>query len=67
MRSAFRKGVELLNEPELDSVQRRGKNVESPSRSASEHTEDIIGVPKNVAQLKPVINELMRKVIAIAI
>jgi hypothetical protein len=62
MRSAFKRGIELLSEPESNSVQSRGKPVEGSSKSASENMEGIVGVPKNVTQLKPVFNELMRKV-----
>jgi hypothetical protein len=63
MRSAFARGIELLSEPESSSAQSQEQTVESPSKSASEHMEGISGVPKNVTQLKPVINELMRKVV----
>jgi hypothetical protein len=64
MRSAFRRGVELLSEPESDSVQSEGK---SAGKSASEQMEGIDRVPKNVAQLKPIIDKLMCKVIVIAV
>ena len=67
MCSAFKTGIELLSEPEPGSIQTQGKPVDSSSISASEHTEGIVGVPKNVAQLKPIINELLRKVMAISI
>ncbi len=67
MCSAVWRGVELLSDSEPDSIQSWGQTVESPSKSASEHTEDIGGVPKNVTQLKPVISKLMRKVVTIAI
>ena len=69
MHSAFKRGVELLSEPESDSVQYQGQATEGPSRSSSssEHIEGINGVPKNATQLKPIINELMHKVIMIAI
>jgi hypothetical protein len=67
MRSAFKRGVELLSGPKSDSVGSQGKAVQNPSESASEHMEGIGGVPKNVAQIKPVIDKLMRKVIMIAI
>jgi hypothetical protein len=67
MRSAFRRGAELLSEPESGSVQSQGQTVETSGKSAAEHIEGIGGVPKNAAQLKPVINELMRKVIMIAL
>jgi hypothetical protein len=65
MRSAFRRGVDLLSETESDSVQSQGQTVESPSKSTSEHMEGVCGVPKNVTQLKPFINKLMSKVIMI--
>jgi hypothetical protein len=65
MRSAFRKGVDLLSEPESDSVQSQGKNIKR--ESTSKRMEGISRVPKNVTQLKPVINKLMRKVVLIAI
>jgi dihydrodipicolinate synthase/N-acetylneuraminate lyase len=67
MRSAFRRGVELLNEPESDSVKIRGQTAEASSKSTSEHMEGISRVPKNVTQLKPAIDKLMSKVITIAI
>jgi hypothetical protein len=67
MRSAFWRGVELLSEPESDSVQSRGRPVESPSKSASKHMQGINGVPKNATQLKPVIDKLVCKVIVITI
>jgi hypothetical protein len=67
MCSAFRRGVELLNKPESDTVQSQGQTVEGYSKSTSEHMEDIGRVPKNAAQLEPVIDKLMRKVIMIAI
>ena len=69
MHSAFKRGVELFSEPESDSVQRQGQAVEGPGRSSSssEHIEGINGVPKNVTQLKPIIDELMHKVIMITI
>ena len=67
MRSTFRRGIELLSEQESDTSQSQeqtAKNVES----ASENIEGVCGgVPRNVTQLKPVINELMRKMVMIAI
>ena len=51
MRSAFKRGIELLSEPESNSVQSRGKPIEGSSKSASENMEGIVGVPKNVTQL----------------
>jgi hypothetical protein len=67
MQSAFCRGVELLSAPESGSIQSQGKMVESSPKSSSGHMEDISGVPKNVTQLKPVIDKLMRKVIMIPI
>jgi len=67
MCSAFKRGVELLSEPESNSVQSQMKTVENPSKSASEYLEGISGIPKDVIQLKLVIDKLMRKVILIAI
>lgn len=69
MCSAFKRGVELLSEPESDSVQHQGQAAEGSSRFSSsyEHMEGISGVPKNATQLEPIIDELMRKVIMIAI
>jgi hypothetical protein len=66
MRSAFWRGIEHLRAPESDSVQCQGKTAENSGKSASEHMEGISGVPKNVTQLKPVIDKLMRKVIMFA-
>lgn len=67
MHSAFCRGVELLSAKEPGSVQSQGKAVENHPKSASEHVEGISGVPKNAAQLEPVLDELMRKVITISI
>src|SRR6267378_4971797 len=66
MQSAFWRGIERLRAPGSDSVQCQGKTAENSGKSTSEHMEGISGVPKNVAQLKPVIDQLMQKVIAIA-
>jgi hypothetical protein len=69
MRSAFRKGVELLSErcePESDTVRSQGQSSGSLRECTSEDLEGI-GVPKNATQLKPFINKLMRKVIIIVI
>lgn len=66
MRSAFWRGVELLREPESDSVEGQGKTVENPGKSTSERMEGITGVPKNTARLKSVLDELMSKVVVIA-
>ena len=67
MRSVFWKGIEFLSVPELGIAQSQEQTVESPGKSACEHMEGMSGVPKNVTQLKPVIDKLMRKVITIAI
>jgi hypothetical protein len=67
MRSAFRRGVDLLSETETDSIRSQGQTIEIHSKSTLEHMEGIGGVPENVTQLKPVINKLMSKVITIAI
>jgi hypothetical protein len=67
MHSAFRRGVELLSEPESDSVRRLGKIAENPSESTSKCMESTGWVPKNVMELKPVIEKLIQKVIIIAI
>ena len=61
MRSAFRKGVALLSEPE-SSAPGQGKSVEIPSKSASGYMQGIDGVPINVTELIPVFDKLMRKV-----
>jgi hypothetical protein len=65
MRSAFKKGVELLSEPESDSVRSQGQSSGNLRECASEDWEGI-GVPKNATQLKPVIDKLMDKAIIIA-
>jgi len=67
MHSGFCRGIELLSTQESGSVQSQEKVVESPPKSASEHMGDISGVPKNVTQLKPILGQLMHKVIMIAI
>ena len=67
MHSAFSRGVELLSEQELDSAQSQEPTVENPSEFASVNMEGICRVPKNVTQLKPVMDKLMCKVIMIAI
>ena len=67
MRSAFCRGIELLSEQESGSVQSQEKVVENPPKSTSEYMEGISGVPKNVTQLKPILGELMHKVIVAAI
>jgi hypothetical protein len=67
MRSAFRRGVELLSEPESDAAQSQGKAIENPGKSAFEHMEGIGAVPKNTIELKFVIDKLMSKVIVMAI
>jgi archaellum component FlaC len=67
MRSAVRRGVELLSRLESSTSRSRGQAIESSSKSAPEHIEDIDKIPKNVAQLKSVISELTQNVIMIAI
>ena len=67
MHSAVRRGVELLSGLESSTVQIQGQAIESSSKSASGHIEDIDKIPKNAAQLKSVINKLMENVIMIAI
>ena len=67
MRSAFRRGVEILNDRASDSVQNQGNPTGNPGKPAPENLEGISVVPKNVTQLKPVIDKLMQKVISIAI
>jgi hypothetical protein len=68
MCSAFQRGIELLSELKSSVVQswEQPFMVENPL-SISEHTESICGVSKNVAQLKPVIDKLIRKLIVTAI
>jgi len=66
MHSDFCRGIEILA-AEPDSPQSKGETVENPVKLTSEDMEGISGVPKNVTKLKPVIDELMRKVITIAI
>lgn len=66
MHSAFWRGIERLGAPEPSSVQCQEKTAENSGKSTSEHMEGISGVPKNVAQLKPVIDQLMQKVFIIA-
>ncbi len=63
MQSAFWRGIERLRAPESDAVQSQGQTADNSGKSTSEHLEGISGVPKNVAQLQPVIDQLMRKVI----
>jgi hypothetical protein len=66
MRSAFWRGIEVLSVPESDSVESQTQMVEESGKSVSERMEGAGKVPKNVTQLKPVIDQLIRKV-AIAI
>jgi hypothetical protein len=65
MRFAFMRGVELLSEQELDSVQSQGQHV----KYSPENMEGIggLGVPKNAVALKTCIDPLMRQVIVITI
>ena len=65
MRSALWRGIALLSVSETDSVQSQGQAVESLGKSAFEHMKAIGGIPKNVNQLTPDIDKLMRKVILI--
>ena len=69
MRDAVWRGVELLNASASTSgsAQGQGKAIEDSGKPASENVEAISGVPKNVTQLQPIIDELMRKVIVITI
>ena len=68
MCSAFRRGVKILSDPELDPIlQSKGKPTGNPGRTAPEDMEGISGVPNNVAQLKHVLDKLMQKVITITI
>jgi hypothetical protein len=69
MRSAVWRGVELLSASASTSgsSQGQGQTIENFGKSASKNVEAIGGVPKNVTQLQPIIDELMRKVIVIAI
>jgi hypothetical protein len=67
MRSAFWRGVELLGTPESDPPQIQGQTIENYSKFISQHMKGTGGVPKNVTQLKPVINNLMCKVIKITL
>jgi hypothetical protein len=68
MRSAFERGIKLLSEPEPDSVQRQRTSAgeESFTLPAPEQIEGAVKVPKNVTQLRSLINNLGRKVIVIA-
>jgi hypothetical protein len=63
MHSAVRRGVELLSGLESSTAQIQGQVIESSSKSASGHIEDIDKIPKNAAQLKSVISKLMENVI----
>ena len=65
MHSAFWRGIEVLSAPESDSVQSQTQMVEDSGKSVSEHMEGAGKVPKNVTQLKPFIDQLIRKVIVI--
>ena len=67
MHSAVRRGVELLSGLESSTVQIQGQAIESSSKSASGHIEDIDKIPENAAQLKSVISKLMENVIMITI
>ena len=68
MCSAFRSGVKILSDLELDSIlQSKGKPTGDPGRSAPEDMEGIGRVPNKVAQLKHVLDKLTQKVILITI
>ena len=67
MHFAFWKGLELLNSQETDAIQSQVQRVESPSKSTSKHIEGMKVIPKNVALLEPVMDNLMCKVIVISI
>ena len=67
MRSAFWRGIELLEAPESDSVQSQGETIDNTGKSRSECMEGISGVPKNAVQLKPVMDQLIHKVMVITI
>jgi hypothetical protein len=60
IRSAFRKGVELLSGPESDPIQSHGTTRESPSKSPSENMEGIGRIPEDSIQLKPDIDKCER-------
>ena len=63
MHSAVRRGVELLSGLESSTAQSQGQAIESSSKSAPGHIEDIDKIPKNVTQLKSIISKLMENVI----
>ena len=63
--SALGRGVQLLSEGELGSLQNQRQH--SQGKSEPENLKGIGGVPKNAAQLKPAIDNLIRKVIEITI
>lgn len=67
MRSAFCRGIEILAAAEPDFSQSKRKPVEAPGNSTSGNIESIGGIPKDVTKLKPIIDELMRKVRIIVI
>jgi hypothetical protein len=67
MHSAFKRGVELLIEPESDAAQSQGKAMENSGRFAFEYMKGIGGVPKNAIELKFVIDKLISKMIVITI
>lgn len=64
---AFRRGVELLGAPESGPAQIQGNPMENYGKSVSQHMEAAGGVPKNVTQLKPAIDNLLYKVITITL
>jgi hypothetical protein len=67
MRSAVKRGVELLSRLESSTSGSQGEAIESSSKNAPEYIENIDKIPKDVAQIKSVISKLMQNVIIIAI
>jgi hypothetical protein len=65
MRSAFWRGVALLNESESNVGQGQAPTIRPSNRSAL--AEGISEVPKNAMLLKPVINDLTDQVVPIVI
>jgi len=65
MRSAFWRGVALLEESEVDGQLGQGPTAGPPNTLA--HAEGISEVPRNIALIKPAIDKLMEKVILIMI
>jgi hypothetical protein len=65
MHSALQKGIEILSVPQSGTAQSQEQTVENSSKSVSHHMDGMGGVPKNVTQLKPVIDKLMSCIIII--